>query len=40
MLYIAGHVLARHAGIRTVRTGLAMAALGVVLVGITIALGG
>jgi VIT1/CCC1 family predicted Fe2+/Mn2+ transporter len=40
MLYIAGHVLARHAGLSTVRTGLAMAAIGVVLVGVTIALGG
>jgi VIT1/CCC1 family predicted Fe2+/Mn2+ transporter len=40
MLYIAGHVLASYAGLRTVRTGLAMAALGFVLVGITIALGG
>ena len=40
MLYIAGHVLAEHAGLRTVRTGLAMAAIGVALVGITMALGG
>jgi VIT1/CCC1 family predicted Fe2+/Mn2+ transporter len=40
MLYISGHVLAEHAGLRTVRTGLAMAAIGVALVGITMALGG
>jgi hypothetical protein len=40
MLYLAGHALARHAGFRPVRTGLAMVALGVVLVGVTMALGG
>jgi hypothetical protein len=40
MLYVAGHLLARYAGLRPVRTGLVMVAIGVVLVGITIALGG
>ena len=40
MLFGAGHMLGRHGGLRPVRTGLAMAAIGVVLVGITIALGG
>ncbi len=40
MLYAAGHALGRHAGIGTVRTGLVMVAIGVVLVGVTIALGG
>jgi len=40
MLYLAGHVLAKHAGFGPVRTGLAMVAVGVVLVGITMALGG
>ena len=40
MLYGVGHTLARRVGLRPVRTGLVMVALGVVLVGITIALGG
>lgn len=40
MLYIVGHRLARFAGLKPVMTGLSMVALGVVLVGITIALGG
>ena len=40
MLYVAGHVLGRHAGFGPVRTGLAMVAVGVVLVAITMALGG
>lgn len=40
MLFLAGHALARHAGFRPVRTGLAMVAVGVVLVGVTMALGG
>ena len=40
MLYVAGHMLARHAGLKPARTGLAMVAVGLVLVAITIALGG
>lgn len=40
MLFLAGYVLGRHAGFGPVRTGLAMVALGVVLVAITMALGG
>jgi len=40
MLYIAGHNLGRHAGLRPVFTGLAMVAVGTLLVGLTIALGG
>jgi VIT1/CCC1 family predicted Fe2+/Mn2+ transporter len=40
LLYVAGHLLGRYAGLRPVRTGLAMVVVGVVLVGITIALGG
>ena len=40
MLYAAGHVVGRHAGFGPVRTGLAMVALGVVLVAVTMALGG
>jgi VIT1/CCC1 family predicted Fe2+/Mn2+ transporter len=40
LLYVAGHLLARYSGLRPVRTGLVMVALGIVLVGITIALGG
>ena len=40
MLYVTGHLLGRYAGISAVRTGLAMVAIGIVLVGITIALGG
>lgn len=40
MLYVTGHGLGRYAGLRPVPTGLAMVAIGVVLVGVTIALGG
>jgi VIT1/CCC1 family predicted Fe2+/Mn2+ transporter len=40
MLYLVGHSLGRHAGIGPARTGLAMVAIGVVLVALTIALGG
>lgn len=40
MLYLAGHTLGRHGGIGAVRTGLAMVAIGVLLVAVTIALGG
>ncbi len=40
MLYITGHGLGRYAGLSPVRTGLAMVAIGIVLVGITMALGG
>jgi hypothetical protein len=40
MLYITGYSLARYAGLRPVRTGLVMVAIGVVLVLVTIALGG
>ncbi len=40
MLYAAGHGLGRYAGLGPVRTGLVMVAIGVVLVGVTIALGG
>jgi hypothetical protein len=40
MLFAAGHMLARHAGFRRVRTGLTMVVIGVVLVAIAIALGG
>ncbi len=40
MLYITGHLLGRYAGLGALRTGLVMVAVGVVLVGITIALGG
>jgi VIT1/CCC1 family predicted Fe2+/Mn2+ transporter len=40
MLYFVGHSLGRHAGIGAVRTGLAMVAIGVLLVLVTIALGG
>lgn len=40
MLYVAGHVLGRHAGLGAVKTGLGMVAVGVVLVAVTIALGG
>ena len=40
LLYVAGHQLGRHSGLHPVRTGLAMVAIGVVLVAITIALGG
>ena len=40
MLYGAGHYLGNHSELRSVRTGLVMVAIGVVLVGVTIALGG
>jgi len=40
MLYVAGHNLGLHGGLRPMRTGLAMVAIGVVLVGVTMALGG
>lgn len=40
MLFAGGFGLARYAGLRPVRTGLAMVAVGAVLVAITIALGG
>jgi VIT1/CCC1 family predicted Fe2+/Mn2+ transporter len=40
LLFGAGHMLARHAGLRPIRMGLAMIAIGVALVSIAIALGG
>jgi VIT1/CCC1 family predicted Fe2+/Mn2+ transporter len=40
MLYVTGHTLGRHAGLGKVRTGLVMVVIGLVLVGVTIALGG
>jgi hypothetical protein len=40
MLYLTGHLLGRHAGLRPIRTGLVMVAIGILLVGVTIALGG
>jgi hypothetical protein len=40
MLYVTGHYLARHGGMRPVLTGLLMVLIGAVLVAITIALGG
>ncbi len=40
MLYAAGQLLGRYAGLRPVRTGLVMVTIGVVLVSVTIALGG
>ena len=40
LLFGAGHMLAGYAGLRRVRTGLAMVAIGAALVGLTIALGG
>lgn len=40
MLFGAGHTLAGYAGLRRVRTGLCMVAIGAVLVALTIALGG
>jgi VIT1/CCC1 family predicted Fe2+/Mn2+ transporter len=40
MLYLAGQNLGRHAGLRPWLTGLVMMAVGVLLVGLTIALGG
>ena len=40
MLFVAGHMLGRYAGLRPLRTALSMVAIGLVLVAITIALGG
>ena len=40
LLFGAGHMLAGHAGLRRVPTGLAMVAIGAVLVALTMALGG
>lgn len=40
MLFGAGHMLAGYAGMRRVRTGLCMVAIGAVLVALTIVLGG
>lgn len=40
MLFAAGHLLGRYAGLRPARTGWSMVAIGVGLVGITMALGG
>ena len=40
LLFGSGHMLARYAGLRRVPTGLAMVAIGIVLVALTIALGG
>jgi hypothetical protein len=40
MLFIAGHALGRSAGYRAWRMGLSMVAIGVVLVAVTMALGG
>ncbi len=40
LLFGSGHMLAGYAGLRRVRTGLAMVAIGAALVGLTIALGG
>ena len=40
MLYVAGHLLGRYAGLRPVLMGLVMVAIGVLLVGVTMALGG
>ena len=40
LLFGAGHMLAGYAGLRRVRTGLAMVAIGAALVALTIALGG
>lgn len=40
MLFGAGHMLAGYAGMRRIRTGLCMVAIGAVLVALTIALGG
>jgi hypothetical protein len=39
-LFGAGHMLARHAGFHRIRTGIAMVFLGLILVAVTIALGG
>ena len=40
MLFLCGYSLGRYASLRPVRTGVAMAAIGIVLVAITMALGG
>jgi VIT1/CCC1 family predicted Fe2+/Mn2+ transporter len=40
MLFLIGHAFGRYAGVNAWRTGLWLVALGVVLVGITMALGG
>jgi len=40
MLFVMGYLQGKYAGLRPIVSGLAMAALGVVLVGLTIALGG
>jgi hypothetical protein len=40
MLFGAGHMLARYAGLHRILTGLAMVGIGAVLVALTIALGG
>jgi VIT family len=40
LLFGAGHMLAGYAGLRRIRTGLCMVAIGAALVGLTIALGG
>ena len=40
MLFFTGYAMARYAGARAVRVGLAMVVIGLVLVGLTIALGG
>ena len=40
LLFGAGHMLAGYAGLRRTVTGLAMVVIGVVLVALTIALGG
>jgi VIT1/CCC1 family predicted Fe2+/Mn2+ transporter len=40
LLFGAGHMLARHAGLRPIRTGIAMVIIGTALVSLTIALGG
>lgn len=40
LLYASGHMLARHAGLRSVATGLAMVGIGSALVSLAIALGG
>jgi hypothetical protein len=40
MMYAAGHLLGRYAGLRSVPMGLVMVAIGALLVGVTVALGG
>ena len=40
LLFLAGYTLGKYAGFKPIRTGLAMAAIGTVLVSLTIALGG